>query len=360
MSFQNYISSNWGILIVLAALTIFLSMDKYLKHRMVRQIHLTDGLLLIFSMTSYIENHLGNISEYSVWRAITSAVNYSMTPLILISIAMIVYPGHRRQLYIPWAVNTFLCFLSIPTGIVFGFEKASNSFQRGPLGYLPFFINGLYLAYLMFRVFKHRRWENKEFVILGFMLLTAVACLLMPLIFTEESEHWLMLTIAFDMLVYYVFLLQQFTNRDPLTNLLNRQCYYADLGKLKDDLTALIAIDMDGLKTINDSQGHAEGDKALKAVARCFIKAVERRYHVYRIGGDEFTILCTDTDEKAVNILIAKIRLELEENNYSCSIGYAMNSGGMTPDQLYYRADEMLYENKREYYIASGKDRRRR
>lgn len=192
------------------------------------------------------------------------------------------------------------------------------------------------------------------------MLLTAVVCLLMPLVFSEESNHWLMLTIAVDMLVYYVFLLQQSTNRDPLTNLLNRQCYFADMEKLKDSLTALIAIDMNGLKEINDSKGHAEGDKALKALVKCFIRAVDRKYHVYTIGGDEFTILCTDADEKAVNILIPRIRLELEENGLSCSIGYAMNSSGMTYDELYYRADEMLYENKREYYIASGKDRRRR
>ena len=360
MTLGNYISSNWGILIVLIALGILLRSDIHLERRMVRQIGITDGLLFIFSMTDYIESYLGNESTYIVWRAILSAVNYSITSLILISIIMVVYPGHRKLVYLPWAAGTFLCFLSIPTGIVFSFAKENNTFHRGTLGYLPFIINGVYLAYLMFRIFKNRRWEKKEYIILGFMFITAVMCLIMPVTFSAQADHWLMLTIAVDMLVYYVFLLQQFTTRDPLTNLLNRQRYYADLEKLKDSLTALIAIDMNGLKEINDGKGHAEGDKALKDIARCFEKAVDRRYHIYRIGGDEFTVLCTGADEKKVQLLIAKIEIELEENEYSCSFGYAMNEGGISADELYRRADEMLYENKRNYYIATGKNRRMR
>lgn len=359
VSVTNYISNNWGLLIVLIGLTILLRSDIHLERRMVQQIRITDGLLLLYSMTTYIESNLREGHPYTVWRSILSAVNYSMTPLILISVIMIVYPWHRRYLYIPWAVNTLLCFISIPTGIVFGFTE-DNHFYRGALGYLPFIVNAVYLAYLQFRIFKNRRWEKNEYVILAYMSLTAVMCLIMPLLFSGGADNWLMLTIAIDMLVYYVFLLQQFTMRDPLTNLLNRQCYYADLEKLKDSLTALIAIDMNGLKEINDGKGHAEGDRALKEIAECFEKAVERKHHIYRIGGDEFTILCTGADEKKIKRLIKRIELELEENEFSCSIGYAMNESGITSDELYYRADEMLYENKRKYYIASGKNRRKR
>ena len=359
MSFTNYISNNWGLLIILIGLTILLRSDIHLERRMVRQIGITDGLLMIYSMTTYIESCLGNGSVYTVWRPILSAVDYSLSTLIIISIIRIVYPGHHKYLLMPWAAEVVLCFISVPTGIVFLISK-DNNFGRGTLGFLPFIINGLYLLFLLLCIFRYRRWEKNEYVILAFMFFTAVSCLFMPLYFDAQSDQWLMLTIAIDMLVYYIFLLQQFTTRDPLTNLLNRQCYYADLEKLRDSLTALIAIDMNGLKEINDSKGHAEGDKALKDIAKCFEKAVDRKYHIYRIGGDEFTILCTEADEKKIKLLIARIEIELEENDYSCSIGYAMNSEGISADELYYRADEMLYENKREYYMASGKTRRRR
>ena len=359
MSFNNYISENWGLLIVLIGLTILLHSDIHLERRMIRQIGITDGLLFLYSMTTYIESYYGRRSVYSIWRPVLSSVDYSLTSLILISVIMIVYPYNRKYLYIPWAVNTFLCVISIPTGIVFIITK-ENNFGRGALGFLPFIINGLYLIFLLFCIFRYRRWEKKEFVILGYMFFIAVSCLFMPLFFDSQTDQWLMLTIAIDMLVYYVFLLQQFTTRDPLTNLLNRQCYYTDLEKLKNSMTALIALDMNGLKEINDGKGHAEGDKALKDIARCFEKAVDRKHHIYRTGGDEFTILCTEIDEKKIKLLIQRIELELAENDYSCSIGYAMNSSDLSSDELYYKADEMLYENKRKYYLTSGKNRRRR
>ncbi|MBR1765354.1 MAG: GGDEF domain-containing protein [Ruminococcus sp.] len=359
MTFTNYISNNWGILIVLIALTILLSSDIHLERRMVRQIGMTNALLLLYSVSCYIESCLAKRDSYTVLRPILSAVDYSLSTLMIISVIMIIYPVRRRYLFLPWAVETLLCFISVPTGIVFIITK-DNNFGRGPLGFLPFILNGLYLIYLLFCIFKNRRWERSDFIILGYMFFTAISCLLMPLYFETQSDQWLMLTIAIDMLVYYVFLLQQFTSRDSLTGLLNRQSYYSDLEKLQGSLTALIAIDMNGLKEINDSRGHAEGDRALKDIAGCFEKAVDHRYHIYRIGGDEFTILCTGADEKRVKLLIAKIEIELEENDYSCSVGYAMNIDGISPDELYRRADDMLYENKRQYYIATGKTRRKR
>ena len=361
MSFTNYISNNWGILLVLIALGILLHSDIHLERRMVHQISLTSSLLFLYSVSCYIESCLGKGDAYTVLRPILSAADYSLATLIIISVILIVYPTHLRIRYLllPWAVESLLCLISIPTGIIFIITK-ENNFGRGVLGFLPFILNGLYLLFLLFCIFRYRRWEKKEYVILAFMFFTAISCLFMPLYFDMQSNQWLMLTIALDMLVYYVFLLQQFTTRDSLTNLLNRQCCYADLEKLKDSLTALIAIDMNGLKEINDSKGHAEGDKALKDIAMCFERAVDRRYHIYRIGGDEFTILCTGADEKKIRLLIQRIELELAENDYSCSIGYAMNEGGISADELYYKADEMLYENKRQYYIASGKNSRRR
>lgn len=361
VSFNNYISNNWGIVIVLIALGILLHADIHLERRMVRQIGLTCGLLFLYSVSCYIESCLGKADGYTVLRPILSAADYSLSTLMIISVILIVYPARLRIRYLllPWAVETVLCIISIPAGIVFFITK-DNNFGRGTLGFLPFIVNGLYLIFLLYCIFKYRRWEKNEYVILAFMFFTAVSCLFMPIYFDAQSDQWLMLTIAQDMLVYYVFLLQQFTTRDPLTNLLNRQCYYADLEKLGSSLSALITIDMNGLKEINDNKGHAEGDRALKDIAKCFEKAVDRKYHIYRIGGDEFTILCTGVDEKKVRILIAKIELELEENDYSCSIGYAMNEGGISADELYYKADEMLYEKKREYYLTTGKNRRRR
>ena len=89
------------------------------------------------------------------------------------------------------------------------------------------------------------------------------------------------------MFIYYVFSILQVTKKDPLTGLLNRQAYYSDISSEPEEITALVSIDMNGLKTINDNEGHEAGDKAIATVAECFIRAAKRKQTVYRIGGDE-------------------------------------------------------------------------
>ena len=353
MYFVDYIADHWGLLIVLTGLSIVLPSDIHLERRMVRQIALTNALVIIYSVTSYIESVLGNRVEYHPARAWLSAFNYSMLTVILVSVTMILYPRHKKYLFIPCAVNMLFSFISIPTGIVFRFGE-SNNFGRGPLGYLPFIINALYLAYLCFMIFKNQRWQKEELIQPLFMSVIAVTCLIMPITFPEQSEHWLEMTIAVELLLYYVFLLQRFTMRDSLTGLLNRQCYYADLEKYKDSISALITIDMNGLKRTNDNYGHTEGDKALKTIAASFISAAGRKNHIYRIGGDEFIILCIGADEETVKNMIKHIGQELEKTPYSVSTGYAMNESGLSADELYHRADVMLYEDKRKYYLSEG------
>ncbi|MCR4961476.1 MAG: diguanylate cyclase [Lachnospiraceae bacterium] len=68
-------------------------------------------------------------------------------------------------------------------------------------------------------------------------------------------------------MIYYLSLYVLTAKEDTLTHLLNRQCYYADSEKEKDMITAVVSVDMNDLKKINDTHGHDAGDKALKTVA---------------------------------------------------------------------------------------------
>ena len=65
-----------------------------------------------------------------------------------------------------------------------------------------------------------------------YLAVTSAMCLAMPLFMDEMALHWLNVTIAIVVMLYYIYLLQQNTNRDSLTNLLNRQSYYRDIEKL--------------------------------------------------------------------------------------------------------------------------------
>ena len=126
-----------------------------------------------------------------------------------------------------------------------------------------------------------------------------------------------------------------------------------------EEITALVSIDMNGLKTINDTEGHEAGDKAISTVADCFFRAAKRRQTVYRIGGDEFVIVCRKVPEEEVIELTKRIHQLVDETSYSCSVGYGFSGDGKKPiDDLLRESDESMYFEKQQYYESTGKARR--
>lgn len=216
------------------------------------------------------------------------------------------------------------------------------------------------MIYLAVYLLNKRKSQRENLLILIYVLSTSGFCLLYPLIMKRLNSDWFYLTITINLVLYYIFLLQQYTKIDSLTKLLNRQTYYADLVNYGGSITAVITMDMNGLKTINDSEGHIAGYHALKALADCFLEASLGKQRVYRIGGDEYVVLCLNSGEKEVLGLIERIRKEVANTRYTCCIGYAMKTEGFTVEQAYKQADQMLYEEKSQYYMYSGKDRRKR
>ena len=181
--------------------------DIHLELRMIRRIAVTNVMLFIYSIFCYIEAYLGNQPEYSIWRTILSATNYRLVAFILVEIIMIVYREQRVYVLIPAIINTILCFVSIPTGIVFFFNEENHS-HRGPLGHTAYVVCGLYLLYFVIRMFTSKKREKEDYPLLIFMSLTAVICLLMPMFLYDAALYWFVATIAVDILLYYVFLLQ--------------------------------------------------------------------------------------------------------------------------------------------------------
>ncbi|MBE5957647.1 MAG: GGDEF domain-containing protein [Lachnospiraceae bacterium] len=360
MTIVGYLEEHYGLVILLFGLFIISISDTHLDRSVIRRIIASNFLLFVYSITCYLEEYLGDQNYYSPLRPFLSAVNYSLIVFTLVHIIMIIYPKHPFIFWIPAFINTFLCFISIETGIVFTISK-DNHFQRGTLGYLTYFITVVYLVYFIGKTFHSRNIRHiEDYSLPLFMSINSLICIMMPLCFDSMTRHWFNVTISIDIVFYYIYLLQQYTKRDSLTNLLNRQSYYSDADKYNTTLTAIVAMDMNGLKDINDRNGHTAGDIALKTIADCFLRASNANQRVYRIGGDEYVILCNSTTEDEVKDLINRIKDDLKNTTYSCAIGYAMKQEDSTLDSLYHTADKMMYEEKKKYYQQSGKDRRKR
>lgn len=151
-------------------------------------------------------------------------------------------------------------------------------------------------------------------------------------------------------------------NRDSLTNLPNRRCFFAELDRSVAAATAGKAplaiglIDLNGFKGLNDTHGHAVGDKLLAAVARRLEDTCEGEILLSRLGGDEFVILIDNefSDGQLVQIgqnfraaLDAPFRLNDVTLAVTACIGFARWHAGLSRDQLYENADFALYQAKR-------------
>ena len=125
------------------------------------------------------------------------------------------------------------------------------------------------------------------------------------------------------------------------------------------EITGVVSIDMNGLKAINDIGGHNAGDEALITLANCFTKAAKNKQSVYRIGGDEFVILCRKTSEEELKQLVENIRRNVSETDFACSIGYCYSSDeNKDINEMIKESDEMMYTDIANYYSQNKNNRR--
>ncbi|MEO7278016.1 MAG: GGDEF domain-containing protein [Sphingomicrobium sp.] len=155
--------------------------------------------------------------------------------------------------------------------------------------------------------------------------------------------------------------LDQLAHLDTLINLPNRRGFMRALEQLIDRVGrygvcgAMLFVDLDGLKTINDSFGHGAGDEALMQVASLLSKGVRRSDLVARIGGDEFGILLENADDRRAHETAARLSqlIRASELVYagdplplSVAIGVGLIDAEDSPETAIARADKEMYRRK--------------
>ena len=302
------------------------------------------------SVVVFAEFRLEKLNTSSNWRIILMSIRYSATPFIIAQIIYTLVKKQRWFVFIPATVLAVINFISIFTGIVFSITE-DNVFKRGPLGFFPFIFVGIYCIFLIYLLVKHSNKRMTEIVPIVFLSFAFASGLVLPFVLGKDFSQIFCTIISIALFVYYVFSILQLTKKDPLTGLLNRQAYYADLENDTKDISAVISLDMNGLKSTNDTCGHAAGDEALLTLALCFIKATKHNQSVYRVGGDEFIIVCRHTSENDTIRLIERINKYVAETKYSCSVGYSFSDKGTKSVEIMLKeSDEMMYAEKNKYY----------
>lgn len=149
----------------------------------------------------------------------------------------------------------------------------------------------------------------------------------------------------------------RFARTDPLTGAWNRQAFF-ELIKVNRDTggwSAMIYADLDGLKRLNDVQGHCRGDEGLRLFARKVRSAIRKGDVFARVGGDEFVIFMHIRDEAAGTAVARRLHQALntvpgnEDGSFlPCSLGVlVLPDGSKDIDAELRAADELMYEAKK-------------
>lgn len=166
---------------------------------------------------------------------------------------------------------------------------------------------------------------------------------------------------------------ERFKNRafvDYNVQLWNRNCYEYDLENIvlkkleANHRISCVIGDVNGLKAVNDRLGHLEGDRLLENVARVWNDELKSAFKCYRIGGDEFFAFCFDVVEERIQAEIISLErsceaIKMGENiPVGISIGFTQLEENESLDEMFKRAEQKMYENKKNYYNKSGLERR--
>ena len=298
------------------------------------------------------------------------------------SYAWYVYSEARqRDVFKPEKIRSLffeiLIVLSALT-MLFGFLLGHGYWidEDGAAQYLPFYL-AVMMVPLLFIVTAsvkafiragktENSFEKREFVQAGMYPLVFVIAGILQL--TMYRVPVLCFGCVIGILIVYINNLYGMISADPLTQLNNRaqlQRYLSGAVRNLEEDTRLyiIMLDIDRFKTINDTYGHVEGDRALMVVAlelKAVCRTEKNRAFISRYGGDEFVMVTRAREEEEVLNLVRRINLNLEDRvlrdklqyPIHISAGYAYFLGeGDTPTACLRRADEEMYKEKKRNHI---------
>ena len=150
--------------------------------------------------------------------------------------------------------------------------------------------------------------------------------------------------------------LEYFRQRDPMTGVYNRAYFEIDMMRVSASKHCCVGIfvgDVDGLKLINDTLGHCQGDELLKRVASLLAAGIKAPNYVARIGGDEFVIVLFDSTRQQLEELEQYYRMQVEAYNVdnphlplSLSLGWALGEENVNVESVFKTADNTMYRQK--------------
>lgn len=343
----EFIKINYASILIIIFMMTFLFSNALFDKRITKLFMISTMTVLVLVVVDSVESWTATFTYPTMLRVWMSAIGYTVRPLSVLMILLIVVRGKawkKRLLVAPAVINGIISFTALFTGIAFSYSE-TNEFVRGPLGISAYVTSGIYMIILFAVTVQYIREKNyyEGLVVLDIIVINIVSIVLEVL---WKQDGLINVSIAISITFYYLYYHSQTFKRDQLTQVLNRRCFYLDAERNIGNLTAVISIDLNNLKVLNDTKGHSAGDVALCTLTECVSAALLKGCRLYRTGGDEFMVLCFKHDAKAVEGMIADIKARMSTTPYSCAIGMVAAEAGSIFDELCKKADKAMYDDK--------------
>lgn len=304
-----------------------------------------------------------------IWVAnITYNLSMILIALSWMLYAMMLLKGRfYKTIFIPVAVITVALIIFNVTNplhhLIFTINS-NNLYSRGPMVWINF-LYALPCYFLGCAFLYHSESERRQKIAVILYPVFPILATILQFCFYGITTGQIGITAAI-ILIYFLIngmevdaqrlkaeLSDELSKTDTLTGLKNRRSYVEKLDELASSPWVGVAfIDLNGLKAINDEQGHSAGDAYITSFA-VILKDTFPLCNVYRISGDEFVVLCTDQ-----NTFKNKADKLYENYRKLASIGCAFGHGKELKE-LIVTAETNMYKNKAEYYKSEGIDRRK-
>lgn len=340
-------------------------------HRAFLRLLLLTIVILILEMISVLLSS----SEYINFMFAQKLVNvagFALAPFVPICAILYVYKITNKYqkidrnkllwLSVPLVINSIISLGSWSFFWIFGITN-ENSYVRGPLFLVSPLTSYFYYIVCLLVVYDNRKKLSKEEVFILSLPVGVPAVLsFFQLYFFVFLTIWNSVAVA--VVINYIYLIYRQTKIDPLTGLSNRIAYDEYLKRLhrKNNIAlAVITIDLDDFKSINDVFGHHEGDNVLKLFARMLEDAFAGKGVPIRWGGDEFIVLVNEHKSEIVEKYVTTLDEKIEAYNkngykpYQIKFSYGMTIFDSTYNNVYelvQQSDKLMYEKKQKKNVG--------
>lgn len=314
-------------------------------------------ILLLEIATLLLVQHTN--SSLVIIHRLANVLGFALSPLvayILLNFNLDMSIGHvqRRFLRLPLYVNGLICILSYKTGWIF-YVDAYNQYSRGDLFLLPTIISVFYFTLIIITITRNNLdYDTDDKIIIIPIILIPILGTAVQIIFPDVICLWA--SISVSLLLYYIFLRELQFKYDPQTGVKNRAAFEREMKRyLKNDITAAVVMfDLNNLKTTNDRFGHEAGDNEIFYAAKIIQASFLGIGQTFRIGGDEFCVICREVTQETLDSILAELDHLLNTINQNrtskitLAYGYAFytREQGTSIYSTLAQADKAMYTHK--------------